>query len=242
VKNKFLNWVKNNIEWVLLTFAVLAIISPIIFTRSWAGLDFSKTGQIGETIGGLVSPILNFLTIILLYLAFKEQMEANTIQKENDKTSRDYDLIFKQFSELKQEFESIKLSVLKENSEFTYIGIRGIFEFKNILENCTNVTDCVGEYSVRAFCLSYTYMSSNLFFLLRRSFSSSLSKADKEAIYTTLVQIRTPLLIIALASAIYIKKKMGNQSEVDKIIAIQSILAGQFQIEFETYNPQKLGN
>lgn len=240
MKNNFLNWAKNNIEWLLVVFAILAIVSPLLFTRPWTGVDFTTTGQIGDTIGGLTAPILNFLTIVLLYLALKEQIEANKIQKDNENTRRDYDIIFTQFANIKQEFENIKLSILAEHGEVTYTGTRAIFEYKNILENCTNITDCISEYSVRAFGLSYTYMTSNLFFLLHRNYSSNLSKQDKESIYTTLVQMRTPLLMTSLVSAQYGQKKKSGQTEVDKVVIMQSLLAGQFKTEFDKHNPANL--
>lgn len=240
MENNFLNWVKNNIEWLLAIFAILAIISPLLFTRPWTGIDFTTTGQIGETIGGLTAPILNFLTIVLLYLALKEQIEANRIQKDNEKTRRDYDIVFTQFANLKQEFENIKLSILTKNGEVTYSGTRAIFEYKNSLETCTNITDCISEYSVRAFGLSYTYITSNLFFLLHRNYSSNLSKQDKESIYTTLVHMRTPLLMTSLVSAQYGQKKETGRTEVDKFVIMQALLEGPFQIEFDKYNPANL--
>jgi hypothetical protein len=44
-------------------------------------LDFTQTGQIGDTIGGITAPMANLLGAILVYLALKAQIEANLILK-----------------------------------------------------------------------------------------------------------------------------------------------------------------
>ena len=59
---------------------ITASFSPIIFTRSWSQIDFSETGQIGDTIGGLTAPILASLGAFLTFIAFYIQFDANKIQ------------------------------------------------------------------------------------------------------------------------------------------------------------------
>jgi hypothetical protein len=56
---------------------VIAFVAPMIFTK----LDYhhfnSKTGVIGDTIGGLTSPFLNIAGSILVFAALKAQIDAN---------------------------------------------------------------------------------------------------------------------------------------------------------------------
>lgn len=61
---------------------VLIIIAPATLTipAFYTWLDFSKTGQIGDTIGGITAPIINFIGAILVYISFTSQQRANKLQ------------------------------------------------------------------------------------------------------------------------------------------------------------------
>jgi hypothetical protein len=62
---------------ILILFASVYIFTRHSFIKSF---DFSKTGQIGDTIGGITAPIINLIGAILVYLSFKAQVRANRIQ------------------------------------------------------------------------------------------------------------------------------------------------------------------
>lgn len=64
---------------ILIAFSLFA---PIIFTQYSIGIDFSNTGQIGDTIGGIMNPFVAIVGVISTFLAFLMQVEANHIQKE----------------------------------------------------------------------------------------------------------------------------------------------------------------
>jgi len=62
----------------------LVFFSVYIFTRPalfdvW---DFSNTGQIGDTIGGITAPIINLVGAYLVYISFQAQINANKIQSD----------------------------------------------------------------------------------------------------------------------------------------------------------------
>lgn len=59
----------------------LALLGPalLVLPTIWAPLDFSSTGQIGDTIGGITAPIVNLLGAYLVYVAFRAQVEANRL-------------------------------------------------------------------------------------------------------------------------------------------------------------------
>jgi len=95
-KTKYL--LKNNKitykEFYIFSTIVLTIfvLVPLILTNKIISIvDFTATGNIGDTIGGITAPFLSIIGSILIYLAFKEQIRAN-------------DLIQKQYT--KQEFEN----------------------------------------------------------------------------------------------------------------------------------------
>lgn len=102
---------EQKIERIFLRIAVvLAIIgcaAPIIFTRTklFECLDFSNTGQVGDTIGGTMTPIVSLAAVILTYLAFRKQVEANKIQTEQFNET----LKQKKIDEEKQLWNSLEL-------------------------------------------------------------------------------------------------------------------------------------
>lgn len=73
-----------NYKIVLLIIGITLMLfgSLAIFTQPyyWKTFDFSQTGQIGDTIGGITAPIINVIGAILIYLSFKAQIRANKIQ------------------------------------------------------------------------------------------------------------------------------------------------------------------
>lgn len=78
-------------KWYLGIGIVVIVISPLIFSfpAKFNWLDFSETGQIGDTIGGVTAPLINLFAAYLIFISFKEQYRANRqqwkglIEKEN---------------------------------------------------------------------------------------------------------------------------------------------------------------
>lgn len=72
--------------WAKILFWILGIglifLTPLTFTSYsyFSKANFTQTGQIGDTIGGITAPFINLLGAILVYLSFKEQFKANQIQ------------------------------------------------------------------------------------------------------------------------------------------------------------------
>lgn len=62
---------------------------PALFTQNYyCDIDFSKTGQIGDTIGGITTPFIAVAASILTFIAFWEQFKANTQQKDDLQVER----------------------------------------------------------------------------------------------------------------------------------------------------------
>ena len=58
----------------------LIAVPPLLFTGNLlltTQLDFSNTGQIGDTIGGLTAPFVGVFGAVLVYISFLKQVEAN---------------------------------------------------------------------------------------------------------------------------------------------------------------------
>jgi uncharacterized membrane protein len=240
INENLFTWIKEHIEWIVISFAAFTILSPFIFTLPLGWINLTATGQIGDTIGGLTAPILNFLSIMLLYLTLREQISSNNNLSTIERRSRDYDIIFKQYDNLKDELDRIEIAIIKNGSEISYKGLRAIFEYKDIIEIKNDVKGNIPEASLKAFGLSLTYFISSVFSLLSRSFKSNLSKEDKIFIYTSLVQIRTPLQMVSQLAARYGVMKGKNATELDKIVIMKSLLLSQFKSEFEKYDPNQI--
>lgn len=59
---------------------VALILAPSFISQLSIGFDFTETGQIGDTIGGITTPVLTLIGALLVYYSFKQQMVANRIQ------------------------------------------------------------------------------------------------------------------------------------------------------------------
>lgn len=115
-KNKDLNF------YIALLGILLIIFSSLyIFTRPaiWAEFDFSNTGNIGDTIGGITAPIINLFGAFLLYISLKEQIKANekiydaTLDQRKD---RNFEIVLKTFLDLKSDFLNLEYEKLKSTA------------------------------------------------------------------------------------------------------------------------------
>ena len=69
--------------WVAFAFILFSFIAPALFSRcSVSVADFSATGQIGDTIGGIMNPFVAIAGVILTFVAFYIQYKANKEQRE----------------------------------------------------------------------------------------------------------------------------------------------------------------
>ena len=96
----------------LITFSFIA---PIIFVQNTIiGIDFLKTGPIGDTIGGIMNPFIALAGVFLTFLAFYIQVIANKQQQESFRTELNEQKVQFQKSQFENQFyEMLKLH--KEN-------------------------------------------------------------------------------------------------------------------------------
>lgn len=76
----------NLLSYIFAGFSILLIIvgccAPLVFTQCGSLVDFTETGQIGDTIGGTMSPIVAIAGVFMTFIAFLMQINANKIQSE----------------------------------------------------------------------------------------------------------------------------------------------------------------
>ena len=72
-------------SWSLAIAALVIILAgclaPWLFTLP-SSIDFTNTGQIGDTIGGTMSPFVGIAGVIMTFVAFMMQVRANEIQRD----------------------------------------------------------------------------------------------------------------------------------------------------------------
>jgi hypothetical protein len=109
--------------------SVVALICffPAWFTSSFSKYNFTSTGQIGDTIGGIMGPFIAIAAAALTFLAFWVQYKANEQQKQDINELKERGEIEKLETKF---FELIKLH--RDNvSELTYSPFKRVYSEKN---------------------------------------------------------------------------------------------------------------
>lgn len=114
----------NKISYILAGFSILMIIlscfAPVIFTQCSSLVDFTGTGQIGDTIGGTMSPVVAIAGVFMTFIAFLMQINANRIQSEQLKKSFNLSLLENRIeSRNALQLMSVDLNVMIKDIELT---------------------------------------------------------------------------------------------------------------------------
>lgn len=119
---------KYNVSLIILVILIIIFVIPVIaaIPAILPFYNFSETGAIGDTLGGITSPFINGLAAILVYIAFKEQVKAN----KHFKIMEERKIIIEQINylqnfdilQLVDKFESLYNNIGKDyNKEFEYV-------------------------------------------------------------------------------------------------------------------------
>lgn len=114
---------------LLLIPTVYAIVFLVAFI--YYDFDWSKTGVIGDTFGGLTAPFVNLVGAILVYISFEAQRKANKIQQDDLDKSRGEFLAtqyFQSYQTLKMDFDRITSKPIDEKKLLIFV-----IEFEVIL-------------------------------------------------------------------------------------------------------------
>ncbi|MBA4056780.1 MAG: hypothetical protein C0490_18850 [Marivirga sp.] len=97
-------------EYKILLFAFIVLLLPFLFTQTPITIfDFSKSGQVGDTIGGITAPFVGLLSAYLIYKAFLVQVDANKIQSKNNEFAIALKLI-----------DDLELKLNQQNNPYEY--------------------------------------------------------------------------------------------------------------------------
>lgn len=87
-KRKEIRDILGKAKWLLLAGGLVILIMPFLLTIHYFHdrFNFSETGQIGDTIGGITAPFMNLVGAFLVFYALQAQVKANElIQNQIDK-------------------------------------------------------------------------------------------------------------------------------------------------------------
>lgn len=132
-------------KWLLLIGVLVILILPFVLTSPFIieRFNFSQTGQIGDTIGGITAPFLNLIGAFLVFFALQAQVKANVLiqhqidrdieEKESKNEEQNLNQLYFYLTENINNFHftTLPLALLKnvENIETkkVYLGGEGIY-------------------------------------------------------------------------------------------------------------------
>jgi len=91
-KRKEIREILGRAKWLLFVGGLVILITPFVLTGHYfyERFNFSETGQIGDTIGGITAPFMNLIGAFLVFYALKAQVKANElIQDQIDKDNEE---------------------------------------------------------------------------------------------------------------------------------------------------------
>ena len=120
---------------IYLTIAIfLILLLPYFLTRpNFLGFDFSETGPIGDTIGGIIGPFIAIIAAVLTFLAFWVQYQANEQLRKDIRIDRLENRILEMINLHKQNLNELSITnysgkTKSGRSIFPYM----FYEFKRI--------------------------------------------------------------------------------------------------------------
>lgn len=169
---------RRNARLTLIIGIPLFLLAPFLLTGfsyfKWA--NFTNTGQVGDTIGGITAPIVNLISAILIYLSFRQQLLANEIQidlinteKNKDISRSERELLILHYNEIKDTISSLKYQAtfIKGNND------RNMFYGTEALETFIKEISALQNYDSHEFWLSI-----NLILIDVETFIGFLKKSE----------------------------------------------------------------
>lgn len=137
---------EQDFKWgqtILIVGITLVVFTPYLLSSTpWSIVDFSETGQIGDTIGGISAPICSLVGAILVFYSFKAQVIANKIQanafKDEQKTSHylaELNVTFEFMKEIKTNLLEVDVLSQKNKTKALLVDLGSIISIYNTKSN-----------------------------------------------------------------------------------------------------------
>ena len=133
----------RNANIIIIVSIILCFLAPIILTQPFFSelFNYSETGQIGDTIGGITAPFVNLVGSILVFYALKAQIDANKLiqeqfndQKQDEIQRKKLLYITEQVNIIRNDINEFTFSYKKDNYKYNYTSSDAIFQFLNSIK------------------------------------------------------------------------------------------------------------
>ena len=131
-------------KWLLGIGVVSCFFAPLILTQPAITeiFDFTNTGTIGDTIGGITAPFINIIGSILVFFALKAQIDANKLiqnqfdeQKIEELNRKKLLYITEQVNIIRLDINEFTFSYKEKNYKYNYKSSDAIFQFLKSIRN-----------------------------------------------------------------------------------------------------------
>lgn len=130
---------------------------PYMFAKlDWSGVNFKDSGTIGDTIGGIATPIISLIGAILVYMSFSEQKRSNDILIYD----RKFTALQSEFKELMDDFKNFKITIVQHSHQKDTYAITAFINFMNSLKLYTKneLTQQPGYIEINHFFIRYNLL------------------------------------------------------------------------------------
>lgn len=224
--------------------AVLSLSKPAIHSF----FDLSNSGPVGDTIGGITAPIINLVGAILVYASFRQQLEANRIQKDalnsEIQTSRrlnNFNTTLNIIRNIEEDFKQIK-SGTKKNERF------GSDAVADCMNTCISEGKLLDEV-LTGTLINYSSIARMFSIVIEKILTADIDKEDKKLLVNMLLNFidsyigdKNAVIIGGLMSQVTEKWKPrrrgrteGEGIRLSKVIEAQSIIDSlrDFEVNIE---------
>jgi len=136
-------------------------------TYFFSGISFNKTGEIGDTIGGISSPIIGVAGAYLVWLTFHQQNEYNKIQDKRFLGEKWYNDNIAFLKDIKKDYDELSLEMKLSDPIFplekliTLRRTRVLSPLVSYLENYENVPQII-RYDVDSYVYDFGFVIAKL--------------------------------------------------------------------------------
>lgn len=220
---------KNILFFVGVILIIIVFIYFVTEPRIFPRLDFSETGSIGDTIGGLSAPIIGILGSYLVYVSFQEQLKANKIQRQaldeeikRNKEDKWYNQHQQKYDEIKNTLQNFQLTTATGD---VFIGLKAIDYATELLSK--------GRFDLTIYS-NLMYILSNILDLQKRLDNHNDNEVDSKFIKDSLSIFYFSVLNIIVTNYI---NSMKNDYEKINISKLNSKVRSNFanNINFDDY-------
>lgn len=165
--SRFNSFIEKYSGSFLIILFIWILFGPFLLTH-YSIIDFTKTGPIGDTIGGITAPVIGLFSILLLYITLIKQIEKN----KSDTEEANFRILYSEVEKLEASINSFQFRGEYGNIAITRFSI----SFQNIL-TVNQHNDSISEEDLESFNKNILRKFIRLFYL-KNNLKTSLNYRD----------------------------------------------------------------